>query len=510
MYDLLVVGGGVNGCGIARDAAGRGLKVLLVEKEDLAGATSSASTKLIHGGLRYLEQYDFKLVSESLNERERLLRGASHIIWPLEFILPHEPHLRPFWLIRMGLYFYDFLGKREVLPGSKGLNFKKHKSGTPLKGNYKQGFSYADCWVEDSRLVVLAAKDAQEHGADILTRTECTSIQPNQDHWVAHIKDISDNSEKEVSAKCVINAAGPWVRKFIDQNNLAQQSTLKTRYSKGSHIIVSKLYDGDHAYILQQPDKRIVFAIPYENNFTLIGTTDALYDGNPRDAEISEDEKQYLCDSVNRSFEKQITVDDIVWHYSGVRPLLDSGDESLSKVTRDYKLDLETSFGPPLLNVFGGKLTTFRKLSEQAVDQVVGYFDHASDKWTKESILPGGDIPNANFELYVAGLIDRYQWADKKMLRRYARAYGTRIADLLKDATSLKDLGAHYGDDIYEVEIRYLVFEEWAREMEDILWRRSKLGLHIGLKTREALENALPSMIEELKNGTSKSAHTGT
>lgn len=510
MYDLLVIGGGVNGCGIARDAAGRGLKVCLVEKDDLASATSSASTKLIHGGLRYLEQYDFKLVSESLNERERLLKGAPHIIWPLEFILPHEPHLRPFWLIRTGLYLYDFLGKREVLPGSKGVNFKTHISGRPLKRKFTKGFSYADCWVEDSRLVVLSAKDAAEKGANILTRTECVSLKADKDHWVADIEDTYTKQTQKITAKCVVNAAGPWVRKFIDQNNLAQQNTLKTRYSKGSHIVVPKFYEGDHAYILQQPDKRIVFAIPYEQNFTLVGTTDAIYDGDPHDAEISEEEKQYLCDAINRSFDKQTTIDDIVWHYSGVRPLLDSGDEDLSNVTRDYKLDLEESFGPPILNVFGGKLTTFRKLSEQAVDKISEFFPNIKERWTKQAYLPGGQIENADFEAFLAKIIEEYSWADQKMLRRYARAYGAKIYDILQNAASEKDLGEHYGDDIYEAEIRYLILEEWAKELEDILWRRSKLGLHISLQTKEALGRALPNLKEELHDEQKRAINTGT
>ncbi len=497
MYDVIVIGGGVNGCGIARDAAGRGLSVLLVEKDDLANATSSSSTKLIHGGLRYLEQYDFKLVAESLTERERLLRSASHIIWPLQFILPHEPHLRPYWLIRLGLYLYDFLGKREILPGSKGMKLSKNKAGAPLKNSYKKGFSYADCWVEDSRLVVLSAKDAAERGAEILTRTECVSLKTDGKIWQASLKG-NNNDIFEVGAKCVVNAAGPWVRQFIDHNHLEQPDTLKTRYSKGSHIIIPRLYDGDHAYILQQPDQRIVFAIPYEGNFTLIGTTDALYDGDPSHAEISDDEKQYLCDAVNRTFDKQTNTDQIVWNYSGVRPLLDSGDDSLSNVTRDYKLDLETAFGPPLLNIFGGKITTFRKLSEQAITKIAPFFPHIKDKWTQNALLPGGQIKDADFETFFKQIQQNYPWADPQMLRRYARAYGSRIEDILKTASNVNDLGKHFGDHIYETEIRYLISAEWARSVEDILWRRSKLGLHISPQTREALEDHIPTLVKEL------------
>jgi glycerol-3-phosphate dehydrogenase len=509
MYDLIVIGGGINGCGIARDAAGRGLKVLLVEKDDLAGATSSASTKLIHGGLRYLEQYDFKLVAESLNERERLLRSASHIIWPLEFILPHEKHVRPYWMIRLGLYLYDFLGKRTLLPASKGVNFNTHPAGKPLKKIYKKGVSYADCWADDARLVVLNAIDAAIKGAAILPRTECVALKPDNDVWHVTLENKTNGAKKTLAAKCVVNATGPWVRSLLDANGLAKGETYKIRHSRGSHIIVPRLYDGEQAYILQQEDKRIVFAIPYEQKFTLIGTTDALYDGDPACAEISEDEKRYLCNAVNRSFEKQITVDDIVWHYSGVRPLLDSGDKNLSKVTRDYKLDLETSFGPPLLNVFGGKLTTFRKLSEQAVDQIVSFFPEARSAWTRDAILPGGEISAADFELFFQELKMRYDWADEKMLRRYARAYGTISFQILGRAHAESDLGTHYGDDVYEAEIRYLIEQEWAETLEDILWRRSKLGLHISLSTKEALEKAIPAIVKDVINDT-RPSDTGT
>lgn len=500
MYDVLVIGGGVNGCGIARDAAGRGLKVLLVEKDDLASATSSASTKLIHGGLRYLEQYDFKLVAESLRERERLLKSAPHIIWPLDFVLPHEPHLRPFWLIRLGLFIYDSLARRDILKASKGIDFKKNTAGRPLRNHLKRGVSYADCWVEDARLVVLCAMDAHEKGTDILTRTECISLKAEEGAWHAKLKDHLTGEEREVRSKCVINAAGPWVREFIDQNNLQQSDTLQIRHSKGSHIVIPKLYEGEHAYILQQPDQRIVFTIPYERNFTLIGTTDAIYNGDPHQAEISDEEKQYLCDAVNRSFEKQVSAEDVVWHYSGVRPLLDSGDETLSKVTRDYKLDLETSFGPPLLHIFGGKLTTFRKLSEQAVDQISSFFSDSKQSWTETSCLPGGDIEKADFEKYCSTIAQHYLWASEEMLRRYVRAYGVRSRVILAEAKSEEDMGQHYGDFVYEAEIRYLIQHEWARTLDDVLWRRSKLGLHISLQTKEALEQSLPALVKEFLN----------
>ena len=492
MYDVLVIGGGINGAGIARDAAGRGLSVLLVEKGDLAQATSSNSTKLIHGGLRYLEHFEFKLVREALMEREDLLHSAPHIIWPMEFILPHEPHLRPAWLIHLGLFLYDFLAKRDVLPGSKGVSLEEGV----LQEIYKKGFSYADCWVEDARLVLLCAMDARAKGAEVRTRTECIGLKAQDDAWVATMRDTT-GKVYDVQAKTVVNAAGPWVRRVIDENALAQPKTLNTRYSKGSHIVVPKLYDDAHAYILQQPDERIIFAIPYERDFTLIGTTDEHYDAPLRDAKIDEGEIAYLCDAISRSFKKPITPEMIVWSYSGVRPLLDSGDDKLSKVTRDYKLDLEESFGPPLLNVFGGKLTTFRKLAQQAVDMIAP----GTKPWTRAAILPGGDIEDfESFEHFSETKTQIYSWLDKAMVRRLARAYGTRIKAIIGDAKTVEELGKHYGDDVYEAELRYVIKEEWVREAEDFLWRRSKLGLHISDRTRAKINAAVPILVREICN----------
>ena len=412
IYDICVIGGGINGTGIARDAAGRGLSVLLCEKGDLAQATSSSSTKLIHGGLRYLEQYEFKLVAESLTERERLLRAAPHIIWPMQFILPHEPHLRPKWMIRLGLFLYDRLGKRKILPKSKSVSLINGAFGHKLQDTYTHGFSYADCWVEDSRLVVLNAMDARARGADIHTRTACTSLSVHDGLWRIKLTDEIDGDERTITARTVVNAGGPWVRSLLDDNNLADQYTPHIRMSKGSHIILPKLYDGDHAYILQQPDERIVFAIPYEGQYTLIGTTDEDYTGDPLEARISDDEMAYLCEATNRSFKTSISKNDVLWTYSGVRPLLDSGNANPSEVTRDYKLDIDHNHGAPLLSLYGGKLTTYRAVGEHVIDELSKYFDHIKPAWTKKSILPGGDIFEHDFDGFIKVQTSRYKWLD--------------------------------------------------------------------------------------------------
>lgn len=393
-YDLCVIGGGINGAGIARDAAGRGLSVLLVEAQDLAGATSSASTKLIHGGLRYLEHFEFRLVHDALKERETLLSMAPHIIRPMRFIMPHNPDLRPVWMIRLGLFLYDHLAGRKKLARSKGLNLHKDPVGAPLRSNYMQGFSYADCWVEDARLVVLNAKDAEERGATILTRTACTNLETTGDgQWAVHLQDIRTRRPYCIKARQVVNAAGPWVRGFLDNSGLAQEDTPDVRLVKGSHIVVRRFFEGDHAYILQQPDKRIVFAIPYEKHYTLIGTTDVDYEGDPSNPVISDEETAYLCDAVNRYFKTPVVPGDVIWSYSGVRPLIKDGHEDASSVTRDYKLVREDRFGPPLLSVFGGKITTYRVLAEEAVDMITD-----NPAWTKGAPLPGGDIENGDID----------------------------------------------------------------------------------------------------------------
>ncbi len=491
MYDLVIIGGGINGAGIARDAAGRGLSVLLVEQDDLAQATSSASTKLIHGGLRYLEQYDFKLVRESLNERERLLRSAPHLIRPQEFVIPHEPSLRPRWMIRLGLWLYDCLGKRDVLPASQAFSLVQHLAGVPLKSHYHYGFSYADCWVDDARLVLLCAKDAAEKGAEIRTRTRCETLSARDKHWNVTLYDALKGEPYQVQARCVVNAAGPWVRRFLDDQGLAQPETYHMRHSKGSHIVVKKLYEGDHAYLLQQLDKRIVFAIPYEHDFTVIGTTDTPYDGALDHVVIDDQEIDYLCTAVSRSFANTVRASDVLWTYSGVRGLLDSGNDNLSEVTRDYKLDMENRFGAPLLNVFGGKLTTFRELSEQACTILCDTLGHHAKAWTENSILPGGDIGSLDFDAFVARQAPRYSFLSDQVLRRYAHAYGTRMDVMLDGVDSLDGMGEDFGEDVYEVELRYGIMQEWVHSAEDFLWRRSKLGLHTSEETQRKIARAL-------------------
>jgi glycerol-3-phosphate dehydrogenase len=489
-YDVVVIGGGVNGAGIARDAAGRGLSVLLLEKGDLAQATSSASSKLIHGGLRYLEQYDFKLVSESLHERERVLKSAPHLVWPLRFVIPHEAHLRPAWMIRIGLFLYDHLAKRDMLPASRGLDLRTAPEGKVLQADYTKGFVYSDCWVDDARLVVLCAKDAAERGADIAVRSTCTGLKAEGNLWRVQIGD------RHVKAHSVVNAAGPWARAFLDEQGLARPRTPKMRLMKGSHIIVKALHDGDHAYLLQQPDGRIVFVLPYQGGYSLIGTTDIEYTGDPLAAKISDKEVDYLCAAVNRSFRQHITADDIVSTYSGVRPLVDDGEASGSKVTRDYQLLLDMNSGAPLLNVFGGKLTTFRALSEQAVDKIAGFFDHCGRAWTDDAALPGGDIAGFDLKAFIEAQSQQYEDVPYDVITRLAKAYGTRM-DVILDA----ERGRDFGHGIFEGEVRYLIREEWARSIDDILWRRSKLGLHISDTVRIEIEKILPELLREYGYG---------
>lgn len=495
-YDLLIIGGGVNGAGIARDAAGRGMSVLLVEAQDLAGATSSASTKLIHGGLRYLEYFEFNLVRAALKEREVLLGMAPHIIWPLDFVLPYWPSLRPAWMIRLGLYLYDHLGGGlEKLKKASALRLNAHAYGAPLQSAFKKGFRYSDCWVDDSRLVALNAQDAAELGAHILTRTACTGLRVANGQWEAELRDVDTNEMLTRTAGMVVNAAGPWVHSVLEGNNLARDRTPKIRLVKGSHIIVPKIFDGEQAYILQQPDRRIVFAIPYEEKFTLIGTTDVDYTGDPAKPVINDAEKDYLCAAVNRYFKKTVTTGDIIHSYSGVRPLMDDGRGKASEVTRDYHLETELSFGAPLLSVFGGKITTYRRLAEEVVDRLVPHWSRANENpasqmaWTDTVPLPGGDIFNGDFNEFLKEQTERYDWLPAPIVRRYARAYGTRMDRLLEGAVNMNSLGRHFGDDLYQAEIDYLIKTEWAKTADDILWRRSKRGLHISGNTKAQLND---------------------
>jgi glycerol-3-phosphate dehydrogenase len=478
-YDVLVVGGGINGAGIARDAAGRGLSVLLCEQDDLAAHTSSASTKLIHGGLRYLEYREFRLVRKALQERETLLRAAPHIIWPLRFVMPHMPDLRPAWLIRAGLFLYDHLARRELLPGSRGIVMRDHPAGAPLVDSIKRGFVYSDGWVNDARLVVLNALDAQERGAKICTRTRLLSAVRAGGEWHAQLK-RADGTTLDVRAGAIANAAGPWVGELL-HGALGRDAAHSVRLVKGSHIVTRRLFEHDHAYIFQNPDKRIIFAIPYEHDYTLIGTTDLEYHGDPSHVTISADETQYLCDSINRYFKQKISPQDVRWTYSGVRPLLEEeGADNPSAVTRDYSLELDAPPGEaPLLSVFGGKITTFRKLAEEAVDTLARALDHNTRAWTAGVPLPGGDIPQANFERFLAGFSQQHAWLPADLAHRLARAYGTRAQHVIGNARSVAGLGRAFAPGLYEAELVYLRDAEWARSAQDVLWRRSKLGLHV-------------------------------
>ncbi|KVM08382.1 glycerol-3-phosphate dehydrogenase [Burkholderia ubonensis] len=489
-YDLLVVGGGINGAGIARDAAGRGLSVMLCEQDDLASHTSSASTKLIHGGLRYLEYKEFGLVRKALQERETLLRAAPHIMWPLRFVMPHMPNLRPAWLIRIGLFLYDHLAKRELLPGSRGIDMRRHAAGAPLIDSIKRGFVYSDGWVDDARLVVLNALDAKERGAEILTRTKLVSAERVGDEWEARLQ-LADGSISVVRARAIANAAGPWVGDVL-HGALGRGAQHSVRLVKGSHIITRRLFDHDHAYIFQNPDKRIIFAIPYERDFTLIGTTDVEYTNDPAKVAIDGNETQYLCESINRYFKRKISPADVHWTYSGVRPLLeDENAANASAVTRDYRLEMDDGAGAPLLSVFGGKITTFRKLAEEAGDLLCRALGRDAAPWTAGAPLPGGDIANAKFDAFAAQFAARHPWLPAELARRYARAYGTRAERMVGNAKSLADLGAAIAPGIHEAELRYLRDVEWATRAQDVLWRRSKLGLHVAPGTLDAVTAAL-------------------
>jgi glycerol-3-phosphate dehydrogenase len=485
--DLLIVGGGVNGAGIARDAVGRGMSVVLCEQGDLAGATSSASTKLIHGGLRYLEYYEFRLVREALQEREVLLRAAPHIIWPMRFVLPHDSSMRPAWMVRIGLFLYDHLGKRKLLPGSHGVDLTSSPAGKPLAGGFTKAFEYSDCWVEDSRLVVLNAMDAQARGAEILTRTRCDKAVRRDGLWEATLVDVNTGATRTVRARALVNAAGPWVREMIAKRTGVTVDK-SVRLVKGSHIVVRKMFDGDHAYIFQNDDRRIVFAIPYERDFTLIGTTDLDYSGDPGAVAISAEEITYMCRAVSRYFAKPVRESDVVWTYSGVRPLFDDASGNASAVTRDYVLEMDEPAGEaPMLSIFGGKITTFRRLAEEATEKLGKALGKDGATWTADAPLPGGDIADADFAGFLAGLKRSRPWLPDALAHRLARAYGTRVDRLLGDAKGLDDLGIDFGGGVHEAELDYAMREEFAMTGDDFLWRRSKLGLHLDANVREAI-----------------------
>ena len=476
-FDLAVVGGGINGAGIARDAAGRGLTVLLLEQGDLAGATSSASTKLIHGGLRYLEHYKFRLVRESLREREVLLNAAPHIVRPLRFVLPHHAGLRPAWMIRSGLFLYDHLGGRKILPPARAVDLRKDPAGAPLKPEFSTGFEYSDCWVDDARLVILNARDAVLRGADIRPRTACVDARPEDGLW-----SLTLGSGQKVLARALVNATGPWVSRFLS-SVVGHNAPTRVRMVKGSHIVVRRLFEHDKCYIFQNRDGRVCFAIPYESDFTLIGTTDEDYDGDPSAVTVSSTEEAYLLAAVSSYLRTPIDPSAIVWRYAGVRPLRDDGVSQAQDATRDYVLELENN--PPLLSVFGGKITTYRRLAEAAMAKLAPFFPDLGRSWTAFAFLPGGDFPWDGDQDLRDLLMARYPFLGRQTAHRYARSYGMMAHDMLGDAT---EPGRVIGADLTEREVVWLMRTEWARTADDILWRRTKLGLRFDAAQRADLE----------------------
>ncbi|WP_018261766.1 glycerol-3-phosphate dehydrogenase [Methylobacterium sp. WSM2598] len=487
LYDLAVIGGGINGTGIARDAAGRGASVVLFEQGDLAGGTSSASTKLIHGGLRYLEHCEFRLVREALMEREVLWASAPHIVWPLRFVLPHLPGLRPAWLLRLGLFLYDHLGGRRLLPGTRSLDLARDEAGAPLKAGFRRAFEYSDCWVEDARLVVLNARDAAARGAEIRTRTRVVAAARGPAHWELTVE--AGGRRETVRARILVNAAGPWVSEVLT-GVVRANAAAGVRLVQGSHIVVRRLFRHDRAYIFQNPDGRIVFAIPYERDFTLIGTTDRDYRGDPAAVAASEEEIAYLCAAASEYFREAIRPQDVVWTYSGVRPLYDDGAGKAQEATRDYVLTLDAGGDrAPLLSVFGGKITTYRRLAEAALEQLRDHLGAArAPAWTARARLPGGDFPATGYAALAAAIRREYPFLDPAHAARLVRAYGTEAREILQGARGPADLGRVFGADLTEREVRYLMRREWAVGAEDVLWRRSKLGLRLSPAEAAALD----------------------
>ncbi|UUX50650.1 glycerol-3-phosphate dehydrogenase [Nisaea acidiphila] len=488
MYDIAIIGGGINGCGIARDAAGRGYSVCLAEMSDLASGTSSWSTKLIHGGLRYLEHYEFRLVRESLEEREVLWAMAPHIVRPLRFVLPHHKGLRPAWLLRLGLFLYDHLGGRKLLPPTRVLDLTRDEAGAPLKDMFRKGFEYSDCWVDDARLVALNARDAADRGADIMTRTRVVKAVREVGHWRVTLRDLATGTERDVEARLLVNAAGPWVDKVLSEA-AGWNAAHNVRLVQGSHIVVPKLYDHDRCYIFQNADGRIFFSIPYEQDFTLIGTTDRDFDGDPGEVAITEEEKAYLCRAAGEYFKRQVKVEDIVWTYSGVRPLFDDGASKAQEATRDYVLREE---GDPatgvLVNIFGGKLTTYRRLANSVMAKIEAVLGAKGPVWSGTEPLPGGDFPALDFSEQLDAVRARYPFLDDGTSLRLTRQYGTLVPEVLGEAAGMADLGRDFGAGLTEAEVRYLMHREWAVTAEDVLWRRSKLGLRLDKDQAAALQ----------------------
>jgi glycerol-3-phosphate dehydrogenase len=492
--DLFIIGGGVNGCGIARDAAGRGMRVVLAEQGDLAQATSSASTKLFHGGLRYLEYYEFRLVREALIERERLWRAMPHISWPLRFVLPYHKGLRPAWLVRLGLFIYDHLGGRKLLPATRTLDLRSHPTGKPLQDKFAKAYEYSDCWVQDARLVALNARDAADRGATIMVRSRVTGAQRHGDHWTVSVTDTNSGETHEYQARCLINAGGPWVSDVIS-DKLHISSREKARLVRGSHIVTKRLFDHDQPYIMQGADNRVVFAIPYEDDFTLIGTTDGDHKGPPGEAKCTDEEAAYLCNFVSEYFKKPVTPADIVWTYSGIRPLYDDGASSATEATRDYVLSLNTDGGAPLLNIFGGKITTYRRLAEAALKKLSHVSTVPGKNWTAGVALAGGDFPVDGAPALVDALQKQYPFLDFVWARRLVRGYGTEARDILANAKTAADLGRDFGATLSEAEVRWLMAREFARTAEDVLWRRTKLGLRMDDAQRQALADWMQAQV---------------
>lgn len=497
IYDVFVVGGGINGCGIARDAVGRGYSVYLAEMNDLASGTSSWSTKLVHGGLRYLEHYEFRLVREALTEREVLWQNAPHIIRPLRFVLPYHKGLRPAWMLRLGLFLYDHIGGRKLLPTTSVLNMQTDAVGKPLKPLFSKAFEYSDCWVDDARLVVLNARDAADRGAVIRTRTMVTDVRRENDHWQVTTKDLISDLETTVSARLVVNAAGPWVDKVLT-GAFGDNNARNVRLVKGSHIVVKKMFDHDRCYIFQNTDGRIIFAIPYERDYTLVGTTDQDFDGDPADVKISGEEITYLCEAASEYFSEPVREENIVWTYSGVRPLYDDGATKAQEATREYVLELTSGHhgsagGAPgnaaILNIYGGKITTYRKLAEAALEKIESAIGAKGPTWTETATLPGGDFSATAFDSAVDTIVAAFPGLDRALIERLFHLYGTLTHDVLKGIKHPADLGRDFGAGLFEAEINYLMQKEWAITADDVLWRRSKLGLKASQVDREQLED---------------------
>lgn len=484
-YELLVIGGGINGAGIARDAAGRGLKTLICEKGDFGEGTSSRSGKLVHGGLRYLEYYEFRLVREALIEREVLLRAAPHIVWPLRFVLPHSAEQRPAWMVRLGLFLYDHLGGRKILPPTRKLDLRRAPEGQPIKPNFHRAFEYSDCWVDDARLVILNLVDAAARGADVRVRTPAVAARRQQDHWEVDLRH-PDGTIETVTTRVLVNAGGPWVGNIME-NVVGLNTPAKVRLVKGSHIIVKKFWEGPQAYLLQNDDKRVIFVNPFEGDLCLIGTTDIPYEGEPENVVIDEAERAYLLRVVNRYVKTALTTADILSEFSGIRPLYDDKAANPSAVTRDYVFDINHQENEaPLLSVFGGKITTYRKLAEHALEKLQAFLPNMQAAWTAQAALPGGDIKDADFERFVKNMEVQFSFLPSPLLYHYARLYGTRLPEVIGDADDLVGLGQHFGGNFYECEARYLRRVEWAREPEDYLERRTKHGLHLNAAQRAA------------------------